>query len=345
MKRSDWQYIVDTLLFICFIGIAIVGFLMGLVIPRGPQASKEAKYFLSLYRHQWGNIHFYLCISFVVLLIIHLILSWRWIKGKARHLFHRGWTTMLVLTVIVSLLVLFFFWNFSPKIPIAYEDYGVRTRSKAEEIVSEKSQSLQEEKISIGESRYNIVITGKTTLMDVEKATGIPAREMADALGLPSKASLKQTLGQLRKRYPFTMEKARDVLIELLNKKESLAQEKKEKEEIQIRKEQEIKIKMKEKPRPEESLREEHKQRLVKGRMAEVPSGILITGRMTLYDLEKITGIPARKIADELGIPPHAPLNEQLGRLRKRYFFTMQQVRDVVASLMKKRKEEKKIWQ
>jgi len=252
---------------------------------------------------------------------------------------------MLVLTVIVSLLVLFFFWNFSPKIPIAYEDYGVRTRSKAEEIVSEKSQSLQEEKISIGESRYNIVITGKTTLMDVEKATGIPAREMADALGLPSKASLKQTLGQLRKRYPFTMEKARDVLIELLNKKESLAQEKKEKEEIQIRKEQEIKIKMKEKPRPEESLREEHKQRLVKGRMAEVPSGILITGRMTLYDLEKITGIPARKIADELGIPPHAPLNEQLGRLRKRYFFTMQQVRDVVASLMKKRKEEKKIWQ
>ena len=52
-----------------------------------------------------------------------------------------------------------------------------------------------------------------------------------------------------------------------------------------------------------------------------------------------------RKIADELGIPPHAPLNEQLGRLRKRYFFTMQQVRDVVASLMKKRKEEKKIWQ
>ena len=70
--------------------------------------------------------------------------------------------------------------------------------------------------------------------------------------------------------------------------------------------------------------------------MAEDTSGILITGRMTLYDIENETGIPARKIADKLGVPSNAPLNETLGRLRKRYFFTMQEVKDVVTSLMKK---------
>lgn len=58
MKKSDWQYLVDTLLFICIIGIAFIGILMGLVLPRGPQASESAKYFLGLHRHQWGNIHF-----------------------------------------------------------------------------------------------------------------------------------------------------------------------------------------------------------------------------------------------------------------------------------------------
>ena len=75
MKKTDWQYLVDTLLFLCIVGIVFIGFLMGLVIPKGPTAQESAKYFLGLHRHQWGNIHFYLSITFTVLIIIHLILS------------------------------------------------------------------------------------------------------------------------------------------------------------------------------------------------------------------------------------------------------------------------------
>jgi hypothetical protein len=127
-----------------------------------------------------------------------------------------------------------------------------------------------------------------------------------------------------------------------LDKKESLYQEKKKAEEIQLRKEPEIRIKIKEKVRPKQPLHKEQKQRLTRGRMAAVPSGILITGKMTLYDLEDITGIPARKIADELGIPSNAYINEHLGRLRKRYLFSMQKVRDIVASLMKKKERNNK---
>jgi hypothetical protein len=339
MKKSDWQYIIDTLLFICITGIAIIGFLMGLVIAKGPQSSESAKYFLGLHRHQWGNIHFYLSISFVVLVTIHLILSWSWIKGKARQLFHRGWAPMLVLTTVVSLLVLFLFWAFYPKAPGAYEDYGVRAGSRVEAAAFEKSGAPQEEKASPGKGKDYVVITGKMTLLDVEKATGIPAREIVDELGLPSKVSLDETLGQLRKKYPFTIQEVRGVVIELLDEKVSLTLEKREPEETQIRKEQEMKIKKE--VRPKELLHKEQKQRLTRGRMAAVPSGILITGRMTLYDLEDITGIPARKIAEELGIPSNAPLNEHLGRLRRRYLFTMQEVRDAVAHLMKKNRKEK----
>lgn len=331
MKKSDWQYTVDTLLFMCIIGIAFIGFLMGLVIPKGPQASESAKYFLELHRHQWGNIHFYLSIAFSVLVIIHLILSWKWIKAKARQLFHRGWASMLVLTAVVSLLVLFLFWAFYPKAPRAYEDYGVRTGSRAKAVTLEKSPYSQEERISAGEGEDEIVITGQMTLLDVEKAAGIPATEIAEQLGLPSHISKNETLGQLRKKYLFNIQKVRDVVTELLNKKKSPAQEKKEAEKIQ---------RPKKEVRPEEPLYREQEQRLVRGRMAAVPSGILVTGRMTLYDLEDITGIPARKIADELGIPSGDPLHEHLGKLRKRYLFTMQEVRDVVASLMKKNKKE-----
>jgi len=78
-------------------------------------------------------------------------------------------------------------------------------------------------------------------------------------------------------------------------------------------------------------------QSMVTGRNAAVPSGILITGTMSLKDLEEITGIPAREIAAELGIPSHTPLNEHLGRLRKEYRFSMQEVRTVVISLRNKK--------
>jgi hypothetical protein len=339
MKKSDWQYIVDTLLFMCITGIAVIGLLMGLVIAKGPQSSESTKYFLGLHRHQWGNIHFYLSISFIVLVIIHLILSWSWIKGKARQLFHRGWAAALVLTTAVSLLVLFLFWAFYPKAPGAYEDYGVKAGSRVKAAAFEKSQYAQEEETSPEKGQDYTVITGQMTLLDVEKATGIPAREIADELGLPSNVPLDETLGQLRKKYPFTIQEVRGVVIELLNKKISITPEKKEPEETQIRKEQEMKTKKE--VRPKELLHKEQKQRLTRGRMATVPSGILITGRMTLSDLEDITGISARKIAEELGIPSNAPLEEHLGRLRRRYRFTMQEVRDAVAYLMKKKRKEK----
>jgi hypothetical protein len=86
-----------------------------------------------------------------------------------------------------------------------------------------------------------------------------------------------------------------------------------------------------------ELTRKKTDQGMVSGRNAAVPSGILVTGTMSLYDLEEITGIPARDIADELGLPSNAPLNEHLGRLRKKYRFSMHEIRTVVISLRNKK--------
>ncbi|MBM3285331.1 MAG: DUF4405 domain-containing protein [Candidatus Aminicenantes bacterium] len=205
MKRTDWKYLVDTLLFICMVGIAFIGLLMGLVLPKGPGVQESAKYFLGLHRHQWGNIHFYLSLAFVVLVIIHLIVSWSWIKGKARMLFKRGWAAMLILTAIASLLVLSLFWAFYPKVPGAYEDYGVRAGRQA------KAEAFQEDPSSI-------LIHGQMTLRDVERATGIPAEEIAAAIGLPAGVSLDETLGQLRKRFPFLLQDVRDAVSSLMKK-------------------------------------------------------------------------------------------------------------------------------
>ena len=226
MKKSDWQYLVDTLLFLCIVGIVLIGFLMGLVIPKGPTAPESAKYFLGLHRHQWGNIHFYLSIAFTALVIIHLILSWKWIKVKARQIFKGRWDTALILTAIASILVLFLFWYLSPKVSGAYEDYGTKAgeRTKMQQLSKEGYPMIEEkdeEKLIKGrmaEDSSGILITGRMTLYDIENKTGVPARKIADKLRIPSNAPLNETLGRLRKRYPFTMQEVRDAVTTLMNK-------------------------------------------------------------------------------------------------------------------------------
>ena len=117
MKKSDWQYLVDILLFLSVVGIAIIGFLMGLVIPKGPTAPESTKYFLGLHRHQWSNIHFYLSIAFVVFVTIHILFSWKWIKNKSRQIFKERWNTALISTAVASVLLIFLFWALYPRVP------------------------------------------------------------------------------------------------------------------------------------------------------------------------------------------------------------------------------------
>ena len=245
MTRTDWKYLVDTLLFVCIVGIAFIGLLLGLVIPKGPKAAESAKYFLGLHRHQWGNIHFYLSIAFIILVIIHIVLSWSWIKGKARQAFKKRWKAVLTMTAASSILVVFLFWVFYPKVPGAYEDHGVRAGKREKENIYEETY-LKEESVK------------------------------------PKKES--QTEEEIRQ---------------------------------------------------EEHPSKEQEEKFTRGRMAEDATRILITGQMTLDDIERETSIPARKIAEKLGLPPDVPLQEKLGHLRKRYAFTMQELRDVVSSLLK----------
>lgn len=72
------------------------------------------------------------------------------------------------------------------------------------------------------------------------------------------------------------------------------------------------------------------------GRGSADQSGILVTGQTSLRDIEKQTGIPARAIAKRLGLPPEISPDVQLGKVRKIYPITMQQVREAVTELMKK---------
>lgn len=61
--------------------------------------------------------------------------------------------------------------------------------------------------------------------------------------------------------------------------------------------------------------------------------GRKITGQLTIQDVQRITGVSAVSILKKLNLPANTPLDERLGRLRKRYGFSMHDFRQAVSTL------------
>lgn len=90
MKRVTLNFIVDSISFLSLLGLTLTGFIIKFVLPPGSggrgqeltggRGVGEIKSLWSMTRHEWGDIHFYLAALFIVLMIVHLVLHWTWIK-------------------------------------------------------------------------------------------------------------------------------------------------------------------------------------------------------------------------------------------------------------------------
>jgi len=93
VKRNTVNFIIDTACFLVLAVLAVTGFVIKYILPPGTSGRGQAlhdglgreyiKTLSGLSRHQWGDIHFYLAVVFVILIVIHIILHWNWIKKYA----------------------------------------------------------------------------------------------------------------------------------------------------------------------------------------------------------------------------------------------------------------------
>jgi hypothetical protein len=96
MKRSTLNFLIDLVSFADLLCLAFTGFIMKYILPpgtgghgyafRGGRGAQEVKYLWSMTRHQWGDIHFYLALAFVILMAAHVFLHWSWIKSTFKSL-------------------------------------------------------------------------------------------------------------------------------------------------------------------------------------------------------------------------------------------------------------------
>jgi|APSaa5957512622_1039677.scaffolds.fasta_scaffold247060_2 hypothetical protein len=77
MSLGKKKLVVDVLLFVDFLVLAISGFIMSIFLPAYQKSGQKS---FILPRQVWYNIHDKAAWIFLFLVIIHLILSWGWIK-------------------------------------------------------------------------------------------------------------------------------------------------------------------------------------------------------------------------------------------------------------------------
>jgi len=97
IKRSSLNFIVDFVSFINLLSLICTGIIIKYILPpgtggrgyllHGGPGREHIKQLWSMTRHEWGDIHFYLAILFIVLMTAHVLLHWTWIKNYFKSLF------------------------------------------------------------------------------------------------------------------------------------------------------------------------------------------------------------------------------------------------------------------
>lgn len=113
MRKISLNIIVELLSLVSFSLMVSTGFILEYVLRPGSgrkEMLNQGRHssivlFSGLSRHEWGEIHFWCGIIFLILLILHIFLHWKWIKAAI-------WVQVLWrrLALIFSLVIMIFFF-------------------------------------------------------------------------------------------------------------------------------------------------------------------------------------------------------------------------------------------
>ena len=115
MNRTIANIIIDIIAAFLFLGMISTGYLLRFPLPPGSNNT------LSLWgytRHQWGDVHFWISLGLLLVLLVHLVLHWNWIVtviGKRCHLVKTAHPSLvrsgILTTTIVTLMITLFAWT------------------------------------------------------------------------------------------------------------------------------------------------------------------------------------------------------------------------------------------
>lgn len=229
INKSTLNLVIDLIMLLLMMPIAGIGFLMKYVLV--PGFERNVLYgnnvdleFWGQTRHQWGSIHLILSITFLVLLILHIILHWKMIVSIFRKMIPTKSIRIVLVSsmTIIGLLSISFPLFIKPEIvekePLHRNWDNKRNNlsphiSRRNEFTKQKDsisansspKTNQENKRHLHSSKEEIEVFGSQTLQFVSDKYNVPVNIIASDLKIPQTLS-KEKLGRIKKQYPFTMD-------------------------------------------------------------------------------------------------------------------------------------------
>jgi hypothetical protein len=231
-------------MFILMMAIIGIGFLMKFVLISGQE--RWIKYgrnveetVLGLDRHGWGKVHLIIGLILFAALILHLILHWgsitRFFKNAFASKAHRISFVSVILLLGASLIICPFFVNTQVtdleagngrlfreesntirNTSISRETDDDTSKEEGLKIVTEAASGLEEDhqlkRVQREELKAVIEVMGYMTLSEVSQKYNVQADLIKERIGIPLSTSNSERLGQLRRRYRFTMIDVRDAV-------------------------------------------------------------------------------------------------------------------------------------
>jgi hypothetical protein len=144
-------------------------------------------------RHQWGGFHFWFAVVFMLLIIFHLFLHWKWVvvnmirgnKGKKSHIAVRLGVPGLAIITAVAIAPL----------------------------LSPQTSSYQDKIPDAASSYDDIIVRGSMTLAELEVQTGVPGVYILKTLDLPANTPGNRRLGNLARMHNLEMNDFRNAVI------------------------------------------------------------------------------------------------------------------------------------
>ena len=201
MKRTTLNFWIDLISLLVMLGLIWTGLLIHYVLPPGTggrHGGQEATLW-GLGRHDYGDIHFYMALAMIGLMVIHVWLHWSWVCTtvnkllgmKATSSARRAMCGVAILMISAALLCGSLFW----------------TKNQ----INSTSKVVEQETIA-HQSSSSIHISGQTTLVQAAKICGISEEELILQLQLPAKVNGNERLGRLKRQYGFEIDDVRKIL-------------------------------------------------------------------------------------------------------------------------------------
>lgn len=255
MKRWKWNYLVDALMFISMMALAGIGLLLKYVVLEGRETRLKYGLqtnleFLGLDRHEWGTIHFIISLVLLSLLILHIILHWSMIvtlyrrfvpAPRLRFFVTWGFTGLALLLIGFPLVAQPSQVAFEPlrrftsadsaavagsdpaTLPRTGQGLGRRAVTSPAESASPPASQTVTSAAAPADSQaveeheeHTLEIQGYMTVQQVATRYGVPAEHIVEELGVNERNAIRERLGQLRRRYGFTMTDVEQIILKYL---------------------------------------------------------------------------------------------------------------------------------